>query len=88
MRAQGHTTVWGTHVGVGRAREHPGVFERLRAWRSSRRLAKRQLALARWEARWDPEREKFRLPSTESALEHVARKAGLSLSMALYNLMF
>ena len=82
MRAHGHTTVWGTPIGVGRATDGQGWYQQLKAWRAARHDA----TLATLSARWDARREVVTPFREEAAPEMAAAHRTLSVATMLYGL--
>ena len=60
MQAHGHTTVWGTLSGVGRASATRGWYQRLKDWWAARMAVRREAKLAALVARWDATHEAVR----------------------------
>ena len=54
MSANGHTTVWGTHLGIGRSTDARGWRQQLKAWWAEHQAARRVAHLARLNARSGP----------------------------------
>jgi hypothetical protein len=86
MRSHGHATVWGTHVGVGRARDGAGWYQRLQEWWATHRAARRQAKLDALNAYWDAKREAVRPLRAEAALEMVAAQGASATATILYGL--
>jgi len=86
LPSHGQATVWGTPVGLDRAREGAGWRQQLRQWWGARREAHRRATLAALYHCWDPQRETFRPRRAEAALEMAAAQAGLSVATMLYGL--
>jgi hypothetical protein len=74
MHAHGHTTVWGTHLGVGRAKDAKGWYEHLNAWWTAHKAARREAQLAAKPLRAD------------AAADLVAPVHARSIAMALCDL--
>jgi hypothetical protein len=68
MAAHGHTTVWGTHIGVGRATDTKGWYAPFKAWLTARHSAR----LATHSAQWDARREAVRSFRADAAIDMVA----------------
>ena len=51
MRSHGQATVWGTHIGVGRARSGAGWYRQLRQWWDAHKAAREQAMLRALDAR-------------------------------------
>jgi hypothetical protein len=86
MPSHGQATVWGTPVGIDRAREGAGWRQRLRQWWAARRDARRCAMLEALSHRWDPQSETVRPLRAEAAPEMAAAHAGLSVATMLYGL--
>ena len=71
MHTLGHTSVWGTHVGLGPISNIKGWYQQLRdrctAYKAARQEAKRE-ALQRC---WDPKHEAVRLFRADAAIDMV-----------------
>jgi hypothetical protein len=81
--SHGQTTVWGTPVGLDRARESAGWRQQLRQWWEARREAHRCATLAALNHCWEPRRETCRPRRAEAALEMVAAQADFSVATKL-----
>jgi hypothetical protein len=88
MRSRGHTTTWGTHIGVGRAKKGASWYEALREWWAAHKAMRREARLAALHARWDATREVFTPFRAEAAPEMAAAQGTLSLATMLYGLTF
>jgi hypothetical protein len=86
MHANGHTTVWGTHIGIGRATDAKSWYQQLNAWWSAHQTACRHARLARLNARWDARREAVRLQHADAAVDMVAPAHAFSITTALCDL--
>jgi hypothetical protein len=86
MHANGHTTVWGTHIGVGGARDAKRWYQQLREWWVARKAAREQARLAALTACWDARREALKPLRADAAAEMVAAEHTLSTSIMLYGL--
>lgn len=86
MRAHGHAIVWGTHRGVGRARDAQGWYQQLTEWWATRKAARHEARLATLKARWDAGREAVRLLRADAAVDMVAPVHACSTTTALCDL--
>jgi hypothetical protein len=86
MRAHGHTTVWGTHIGIGRARGDASWYQQVKEWWQAHKIERQQTKLAALNACWDAEREVVRPLRAEAALEMVAAQHAFSTAIRLYGL--
>jgi hypothetical protein len=86
MHAQGHTTVWGTHIGVGRATDAKRWYQPLKAWWADHKAARRDAHLAALTARWDARRETVRLQHADAAVDMIAPVHVFSTTTALCDL--
>lgn len=84
MRAHVHTTVWGTHVNVGRTKEGLGPLRHLREWLTSHRTQRKGTATVRLNGDWDAQREQFQPLTAESATELAVKRGGFAVAMELY----
>jgi hypothetical protein len=86
MPAHGQTTVWRTHIGVGRARDRAEWYQRLRDWWAAHKAARRQARLSALSGCWDAERETLKPLRAEAAPEMAAAQGALSMATMLYGL--
>jgi hypothetical protein len=86
MHANGHTTVWGTHLGVSRARDTKRWYQQLKAWWAEHRAARRAAHLAALSAGWDARREAVRPVHADAAVDLVAPAHADSTIIALSSL--
>jgi hypothetical protein len=86
MRSHVHTTVWETHLGVSRARNAQGWYQRLREWWAARKAARKQAKLAALNACWDAQHETFKPLRAEAAPEMAAAHHAMSIATMLYGL--
>ena len=83
MRAQGHTTVWGTPIGVGRATDDKGWYQQIRDQWTAYNAARHDAELATLNARWDARREAVRPLPADAAIDMVASTHACSTTTAL-----
>jgi hypothetical protein len=57
MRAYGHASVCRTHIGVGRAKDAKGWYQRLQHWWTTHKAARREARLGSLSACWNSTRE-------------------------------
>jgi hypothetical protein len=76
MPAHGHTTVWGTHIGVGRAKDATSWYDQLKAWWATQKAMRREAQLTVKPLRAD------------AAADMVAPAHARSTAMALCDLAF
>jgi hypothetical protein len=86
MRSHGHATVWGTHIGLGRAGGGAGWYQQLKEWWAARARARRQAKLDALHARWDAKREAVKPLRAEAAIEMAIAQGVLSLATQPYSL--
>jgi hypothetical protein len=86
MNANGHTTVWGTHIGVGRARDMKGWYHEVKDWWAAHKTARHEARLATLKARWNARREAVRPLPADAALDLVASTHAFSTTTAFCDL--
>jgi hypothetical protein len=86
MNAHGHTTVWGTHIGVGRARDIKAWYHELKAWWAARTSARHEARLAALRARWNARREMVSSLPAVAAVDLIAPTHAFSTTGALCDL--
>ena len=85
MQANGHASVWRTHIGVGRATD-PRVVSAAGSMVGSHKAAHHDAKLATLKARWDARREAVTPFRAEAAPEMVAAQHTLSVATMFYGL--
>jgi hypothetical protein len=86
MHANGHITVWGTHISVSRARDTKSWYQQIRARWTAYKAARYDAKLATIRARWDARREAVTPFRAEAAPEMAAAQHTLSVATMLYGL--
>jgi hypothetical protein len=86
MHTNSHTTVWGTHIGVGRARDTKNWYQQLRDRWAAHKAARHDAKLATLRARWDARREAVRPLHADAAIDIVASTHAFSTTTALCDL--
>jgi hypothetical protein len=82
MAAQGHTTTWGTHIGVGRTPDAKGWYAQFKTWLAARHTAR----LATLSAQWDARRETVHSFRADAAIDMVASAHARSTTTAFCDL--
>ena len=86
MHANGHTTVWGTHIGASRATDSQRWYQQVKDWWAAHKTALQEENLARLRAHWDARREAVRPLHADAAVDMVASTHAFSITTALCNL--
>jgi hypothetical protein len=86
MPAHGHTTVWGTHIGVGRATDANGWYAQLKTWWAAHKTARDGARLSTLKAHWDGRREAIRALRADAAIDLAVPAHARSINMALCDL--
>jgi hypothetical protein len=86
MHTHGHTTVWGIHIGFGRATDRKEWYQQLTEWWATHKAARHDAKLATLRARWDAGREAVRPLHADAAIDIVASTQAFSTTMTLCDL--
>jgi hypothetical protein len=86
MHTNSHTTVWGTHIGVGRARDTKSWYQQLRDRWVAHKAARQQANLDALHRCWDAKREAVAPHRAEAAPEMAAAYHAISVATMLYGL--
>jgi hypothetical protein len=86
MHANGHTTVWGTHIGVSRSTDTKSWYQQIQDRWTAYKATRHDAQLATLRARWDARREAVRPFRAEAAPEMAAAQHTLSVATMLYGL--
>jgi hypothetical protein len=86
MHAHGHTTVWGTHIGVGRASDRKSWYQQVKDWWTAHKAARQEAKLATLRTHWDAGREAVRPFHADAAIDMVASTHAFSTTTALCDL--
>jgi hypothetical protein len=86
MHANGHTTVWGTPIDVGRIIDGKGWYQQVKEWWTVHQAARQEAKLATLRAHWDARREAVRPLHADAAPDMVTSTHVFSITMALCDL--
>jgi hypothetical protein len=86
MHTNGHTTAWGTHIGVGRIIDGKGWYQQVKEWWTAHQAARQEAKLATLRAHWDARREAVRPLHADAASDMVTSRHVFSITMALCDL--
>jgi hypothetical protein len=86
MYTNGHTTVWGTHIGVSRASDTKSWYQQILDRWTAYKTACHDAKLATLRARWDAKHEAVRPLHADAAIDMVASTHTFSTTMALCDL--
>jgi hypothetical protein len=83
MHANGHTTIWGTPISVGRATDTKSWYQQIRDQWTAYKAARHDAKLATLKARWDARREAVRPLGADAAIDMVASTHACSTTTEL-----
>jgi hypothetical protein len=86
MPTNGHTTVWGTPIGIGRASKTRNWYQQLRDWWTAYNAARQQANLDALHRCWDATREAVTSQCAEAAPEMAAAHHAMCVATMLYGL--
>jgi hypothetical protein len=86
MSTHGHTTVWGTHIGLGRASKTKSWYQQLRDWWTAYKAAHQQANRDALHRCWDAKREAVTSQRAEAAPEMAAAHDAIFIATMLYGL--
>jgi hypothetical protein len=86
MHTNSHTTVWGTHIGVNRARDTKSWYQQLRDWWTAHNATRQQANIEALDRSWDATRETVTSQCAEAAPEMAAAHHAISVATMLYGL--
>jgi hypothetical protein len=86
MHTHGHTTVWGTPSGLGRASKTRSWYQQLRDWWTAHNAAHRQANFDALHRCWDATREAVTPHRAEAAPEMAVAHHAISVATMLYGL--
>jgi hypothetical protein len=86
MHTHRYTTVWGTPIGIGRARDTKSWYQQLQDWWTAHNAARQQANLDALHRCWDATREAVTSHCAEAAPEMAAAHHAMSVATMLYGL--
>ena len=85
MRSHGHATVWGTHIGLGRAGGGASWYQQVKEWGASRTSVRQQAKLTALKACWDAEHEAIKPLRADASIEMAIAQGTLSIALQPYS---
>jgi hypothetical protein len=86
MHTHQHTTVWGTHIGAGCAKDAKSWYQQIKEWWAVHKAARQEAKLAALNRYWDAKREAVISFRAETAREMAAAQHALAVARMLYGL--
>jgi hypothetical protein len=80
MHTNSHTTAWGTHLGVSRARDTKSWSQQLRDRWAAHKAARQQATLDALHRCWDASREAVRPLRADAAIDMALAQGALSIA--------
>jgi hypothetical protein len=80
MHANGPTTVWGTHIGVGRATDSKTWYQQLKEWWTAYKVAHQQATLEALHRCWDAQHEAVRPLRADAAIDMALAQGAFSIA--------
>jgi hypothetical protein len=84
MSTRGHIMTWGSPVGTQTQEAKWHWFQRIQQWVANRTARRSEAALLTLYGSWDPQRERFRPLTAESALEQAAAQSGQAWLLTMH----
>jgi hypothetical protein len=86
MQANGHTTVWGVHIGAGRPHNVKAWYHDLKGWWAAYRMARQESRNATLKASWDAKREAVSPLHADAAVDLLTSTQAFSSTATLCHL--
>ena len=86
MHVNGHTTVWGAHIGVGRTVDGKGWYQQVKAWWAAHKAACQEAKRAALSRHWDARREAVSPFHADAAVDMATSTHVFSITTALCDL--